>query len=111
MTMSKQFHLHLTTRHFYRAFICLILATVTTAQLLAAPQATGNNPKGNLLVNGNFEGGFLYLDGCGHVGVGWSCFTNNGQTNYGFYDDQWPPVVAKGDHSQLIEINTKNLGV
>lgn len=65
----------------------------------------------NLLYNGNFERGFTYRDGCGHVGVSWNCFTNGGQAVYGFYDDQWAPVVAEGGHSQLIEINTKGLGL
>lgn len=64
----------------------------------------------NLLVNGDFERGFSFRDGCGHVGAGWSCFTNGGQAVYGFYDDQWDPVVVDGEHSQLIEINTKGLG-
>ncbi len=61
----------------------------------------------NVLANGNFEDGFTPIPGCGHVGKGWSCFTNGGAVNYGFYDDQWGPVVANGAHSQLIEINTK----
>lgn len=64
----------------------------------------------NLLVNGNFEHGFSFRDRCGDVGLGWSCFTNGGQAVYGFYDEQWDPVVADGEHSQLIEINTKGLG-
>lgn len=64
----------------------------------------------NLLVNGNFEHGFSYRDGCGHVGIGWGCFTNGGQAVYGFYDEEWDPVVADGEHSQLLEINTKGLG-
>lgn len=59
-----------------------------------------------LLVNGNFEGGFTYMPGCGMVGAGWGCFTNGGSVDYGFYDDQWKPVVADGAHSQLIELNT-----
>ena len=65
----------------------------------------------NLLYNGNFERGFTYREGCGHVGISWNCFTNGGQAVYGFYDDQWPPVVAEGTHSQLIEVNTKGLGL
>ncbi|MEZ4869823.1 MAG: hypothetical protein R3C14_51330 [Caldilineaceae bacterium] len=65
----------------------------------------------NLLVNGNFERGFSYRSGCGgHVALGWGCFTNDGRAVYGFYDDQWQPVVASGGHSQLIEVNTKGLG-
>ena len=30
------------------------------------------------------------------VGQGWGCFTNGGSAAYGFYDDQWAPVVADG---------------
>ena len=47
------------------------------------------------------------IPGCGSVGQGWGCFTNGGTVTYGFYDDQWAPVVADGAHSQLIELNTK----
>jgi hypothetical protein len=43
----------------------------------------------NLLTNGGFEQGFSFRQGCGHVGLGWGCFTNAGQAVYGFYDDQW----------------------
>jgi len=60
-----------------------------------------------MLVNGNFEGGFTNIPGCGVVGNGWGCFTNGGSITYGFYDDQWAAVVADGAHSQLIELNTK----
>ena len=59
-----------------------------------------------LLVNGDFESGFTMMPGCGMVGTGWGCFTNGGSADYGFYDDQWSPVVGDGEHSQLIEINT-----
>lgn len=59
-----------------------------------------------VLFNGNFEGGFSPLPGCGMVGTGWGCFTNGGAVAYGFYDDQWAPVRADGAHSQLIEMNT-----
>jgi len=59
-----------------------------------------------LLVNGNFEAGFTYVPGCGMVGNGWGCFTNGGTVDYGFFDDQWQPVVADGSHSQLIELST-----
>jgi LysM repeat protein len=59
-----------------------------------------------MLVNGSFEGGFRMVPGCGMVGSGWGCFTNGGSAAYGFYDDQWAPVVGDGAHSQLIEINT-----
>ena len=59
-----------------------------------------------VLFNGNFEGGFSQIPGCGMVGNGWGCFTNGGAVAYGFYDDQWAPVRADGSHSQLIEMNT-----
>jgi LysM repeat protein len=59
-----------------------------------------------LLVNGSFEGGFAMVPGCGMVGAGWGCFTNGGMADYGFYDDQWQPVLGDGKHSQLIEIST-----
>jgi hypothetical protein len=59
-----------------------------------------------MLQNGNFEDGFSFVPGCGNVGTGWNCFTNGGSIKYGFYDDQWAPVVARGAHSQLIELNT-----
>jgi len=59
-----------------------------------------------LLVNGSFESGFTMVPGCGMVGAGWGCFTNGGTADYGFYDDEWAPVVGDGKHSQLIEINT-----
>jgi len=61
----------------------------------------------NVLANGNFEDGFTAQPGCGMVGSGWGCFTNGGGATYGFYQEQWGPVVANGSSSQLIEINTK----
>ncbi len=61
----------------------------------------------DVIQNGNFEGGFVMIPGCGMVGANWGCFTNGGNAAYGFYDDQWTPVIADGLHSQLIEINTK----
>ncbi|MEZ4679126.1 MAG: hypothetical protein R2932_33405 [Caldilineaceae bacterium] len=88
------------------AAIALLLLALFTDLGFSNAQSSGN-----LLTNGNFERGFTYRDGCGHVGVGWSCFTNRGKAVYGFYDDQWPPVVADGSHSQLIELNTKGLGI
>ena len=62
----------------------------------------------DLVYNGNFESGFNPV-AVGHVGNSWGYFTNGGAANYGFYDDQWPRVVADGKHSQLIEINTKGV--
>ncbi len=57
----------------------------------------------NLLWNGNFEGGFE----TNGVGYYWWPYNNNGAANYGYYDDMWPPVVAEGEHAQLLEINSR----
>jgi len=69
-----------------------------------APEVTLTCDGPNLLANGNFESGFLH-----GVGNGWGSFKNGGAASYGFYDDMWAPVVAGGEHSQLIEINTYGL--
>jgi len=88
-------------RLFSIALALALLATLTLGS--ASGLATAEQ---DVLVNGNFEGGFTQQPGCGQVGTGWGCFTNGGSVNYGFYDDQWQPVVANGTHSQLIELNT-----
>ncbi len=64
---------------------------------------------GNVLTNGGFEEGFTYVPDCGMVANGWSCFTNGGAADYGFYADRWGPVVKSGHYSQLIEINTHRM--
>jgi LysM repeat protein len=61
-----------------------------------------------MISNGSFENGFNFVS-VGHVGKGWGFFTNGGAAVYGFYDEQWPPVVADGSHGQLIEINSKGI--
>ena len=66
-------------------------------------------PPSALPMSAWMEHGFGSQPGCGMVGTGWHCFTNGGGANYGFYDDQWTPVVADGGHSQLIEINAKGI--
>jgi len=58
----------------------------------------------NLLLNNGFESGFD-ADGTAKK---WGKFNNGGRANYGYYDDQWGPVVAEGNHAQLLEINTRN---
>ncbi len=77
--------------------------------LLVAVLSTlaGGYSTGELLVNGDFEGGFVAINGCGMVGDGWGCFDTGGKGGYGFYDEGWGPAIAGGAHSQLIEINTK----
>lgn len=57
----------------------------------------------NLLWNGDFEDGFE----TNGVGYYWWPYNNGGAANYGYYDDMWPPVVASGEHAQLLEINSK----
>ncbi len=57
----------------------------------------------NLLQNGGFESGFD-ADG---TAAKWGKFNNGGRANYGYYDDQWGPVVAEGAHAQLLEINSR----
>jgi LysM repeat protein len=53
--------------------------------------------------NGGFELGFHRVAN-GDVGNKWGAFQNGGEATYGFYDETWAPVVAQGNHSQLIEI-------
>ena len=71
---------------------------------VVVPPAAATCGGANLLANGNFEGGFS-----NGVGKGWASFTNGGAAAYGFYDEQWKPVIKDGTHGQLIEINTWGL--
>jgi hypothetical protein len=61
----------------------------------------------NYILNGDFESGFIQYPAA-TVGANWSFF-NNGQANYGYYDEQWTRVIQDGAHGQLLEINTNNL--
>lgn len=102
-------------RHPLRKWRRMILTfmVVVAAAMSALPHITYAG-KGPVLANGNFEQGFQTQTSCAKgsgeqkrdVGVGWSCFTNDGAAHYGFYGDSWSPVVADGQYSQLIEINT-----
>ena len=57
--------------------------------------------------NGDFEGGF-FGDA---IAKTWGFFNNGGTDVWQVpYDDTWPPVVAGGAHSQLLEINTTMYG-
>ncbi len=81
------------------------------AQPVGQPQpapAGGSCSSQELIYNGGFEQGFNAVAG-GHVGKSWGYFTNGGAANYGFYDDQWQPILAEGGHAQLIEINSKGI--
>jgi LysM repeat protein len=73
-----------------------------------APIYGGACSEQELVYNGGFEQGFNVV-AVGHVGKSWGYFTNGGGANYGFYDEQWPPVVVEGAHGQLIEINSKGI--
>ncbi|MCB0062267.1 MAG: LysM peptidoglycan-binding domain-containing protein [Caldilineaceae bacterium] len=86
--------------------VCVLLTSIVA--IAAVPGSTVASYI-DVLDNGGFEHGFGDQPGCGTVGTGWHCFTNGGAANYGFYDDQWTPVVADGGHSQLIEINAKGI--
>ncbi len=60
-------------------------------------------PISEFLSNGNFEGGFAPNG----VALKWNSFQNNGRHVFeAFYDDNWLPVLAAGQHSQLIEISS-----
>ena len=87
--------------------VAVILALLASTVLGASTPYAASDQE--LLTNGNFEAGFEYQGGCGMVGKGWRCFTNGGAVHYGFFDEQWKPVVFDGSHSQLITMNTHNL--
>jgi LysM repeat protein len=84
--------------------VALVLALLGTMVMGSASGLAMGSVE--LLKNGNFESGFRNVPGCGMVGNHWGCFTNGGTVDYGFYDDQWAPVVKDGKNSQLIELNT-----
>ena len=88
--------------------IMIIVVVVAAIAVSAIPQAT-YAANTNVLANGNFESGFSSRDGCGMVGNQWNCFTNGGDVNYGFHDDQWAPVLADGSHAQLIAMDTNGI--
>ena len=81
----------------------LLVAIALLTSILILPSVAG--PAGNVVDNGDFEGGFEW-DG---VGLGWSkfhnCHEDEDLCTASFHDDTWPPVIY-GEHSQLIEINT-----
>lgn len=99
----------MTTHRPMRALILALVVLLTLGGGLASSMPLRTSTT-ELLQNGGFEGGFTLQPGCGFVGNGWNCFNNGGTAAYGFYDDQWDKVVYEGDHSQLIEINTKQIG-
>jgi len=96
-------------RPFTRAGMLALIAMLVVGTSLVSSMPLAGAPV-DVLRNGDFEAGFALQPGCGMVGAYWSCFQNGGAAEYGFYDDQWPAVVADGKHSQLIEINTKQVG-
>jgi hypothetical protein len=87
-----------------RAFVgALVLALLAAVLTVSGIQLAGGETE--RLTNGGFESGF-YAAPVGAVGNGWHWFDNGGQAEYGFYEETWAPVIYKGQHSQLIEINT-----
>ena len=109
--MSKRIRTYLQHPKMRMALSVMALLSIVAGVAMAGfvPRDADASNVMNVVKNGNFEGGFESEAGCGMVGSGWSCFTNGGGAAYGFYDDMWEPVVADGEHSQLIEINTKGL--
>ncbi len=95
------------SRHILFLALTVALMIMLATGIVSTLAGSGS---GELIRNGNFENGFRVVDGCGMVGVDWGCFNTGGAGGYGFYDDQWQPVVATGSHAQLIEINTKEIG-
>jgi LysM repeat protein len=94
-----------------RRLISALMAVVVIAAAVAVsaiPSVT-NAANTNVIVNGSFESGFSSQDGCGSVGNGWNCFTNGGNVNVGFHDDSWAPVLADGNHAQLISLDTNGI--
>jgi hypothetical protein len=86
----------------------IVIAALLLALLAAVVAVPGIQLAGGAterLANGGFEEGF-YSTPVGLVGNGWGWFDNGGRVEYGFYDETWAPVVAKGAHSQMIEVNT-----
>ncbi|MCD6290249.1 MAG: LysM peptidoglycan-binding domain-containing protein [Anaerolineae bacterium] len=95
-------------KHVQAAVLALVFVLVLGGMLArSAPLAAA---PAELLRNGGFEEGFTFQPGCGMVGTSWGCFQNGGTAAYGFYDDQWDPVVYEGQHAQLIAIDTKKIG-
>ncbi len=97
-------------RHTYTPAVIFALITALLLGGGLASSAPLATAPVELLRNGSFEGGFVSQAGCGMVGAFWNCFQNGGTAAYGFFDDQWKPVIYDGQHSQLIEINTKQIG-
>jgi hypothetical protein len=110
---NRQLHSWLRCARQFPVCALFTLALLTFVMLLPSSAQAADG----VLVNGNFEGGFVRQEGCRwrsdlyevEVGAGWNCFTNRGAARYGFYNDRWSPVVAEGQSSQLIEINTWGL--
>lgn len=79
---------------------CLLALLVLLVGLVVIPSIAG--PAANLVVNGDFEGGFEWNG----LARGWGSFDNGGEMTPSWFDDTWAPVVYDGMHSQLIGINT-----
>lgn len=63
----------------------------------------------NVVRNSDFESGFVSQPGCGMVPHFWTCYHNGGAAVYGFYDEQWDPVVYQGTHSLRLDMNTNGI--
>ncbi len=79
--------------------VSVLLFTMVPASVFAQ-QGEDSPSIQDLLVNGDFEGGFQ--DGFG-VGYGWGAFSN-GNAVVGWNFDDWNGVVTNGSYSQRMEI-------
>jgi len=82
----------------------LLAAMTLLVSLLVLPSIAG--PADDVVVNGDFEGGFGGNGVADHWVAFHNCQTEDDLCTASFHDDTWAPVVYDGGHSQLIEINT-----
>ncbi len=64
----------------------------------------------NLLMNGNFEGGFYPDPTCGLVAEGWACFTIGNHTRFVAQPEEWQDAVRSGQRAQLLGVITPDPG-
>jgi len=75
-------------------------ALTPTSAVTKAPTPTPEPVIGELLVNGDFEEPFTPQG----TGTGWGKFDNGG-AQFFWGDNDWPPAVAHGEHSQSMKLS------
>ncbi len=91
------------------AIVFLVLATLLGFFLRPA----GSEPAGqgiNVLVNGDFEGGFVPDARCGLIARGWTCFTIGNHTRFVAQPERWQAAVRSGKYAQLLGVITPDPG-